>query len=146
MNPITAGSEILLLWGIILFVSPFGDNIEANTTPCNTMTMKKRKLYLQFHKSTLPLNWTFSICASIPPLILSQTAILYSFSLFSMSLGFLFAMLVKESTFSNKGEYYLYCNFGISKINLIIFSSVLNIVTGLVILFGYIYGRQFFTD
>ena len=103
--------------------------------------MKDIKLYLQFHKSILPLNWTSSICFSIIFYLLSHTSILYGFSIFSMSLGFLFSLLIKESVFSNKDEYYFYYNFGITKVKLIIFSFTLNIVFGLILIIGYFYGK-----
>jgi hypothetical protein len=70
-----------------------------------------------------------------------RTPILYGFSLFSMSVGFLFVISIKESAFSNKDEYYFYYNLGITKIKLIIFSSVINIVFGSILIIGYFYGK-----
>jgi hypothetical protein len=60
-----------------------------------------------------------------------------------MSLGFLFSLVIKESTFSNKDEYYFYYNFGITKIKLIIFCSVLNAIFGSILIIGYFYGKQY---
>jgi hypothetical protein len=61
----------------------------------------------------------------------------------SMTLGFLLALLIKESTFSNNNEYYFYYNFGITKMKLILFSSVLNLAFALILIIGYSYGKRF---
>jgi hypothetical protein len=77
------------------------------------------KLYFQFYKSTLVLNWSLSIALAAFFYIMSgENYILYLFALFSMSLGFIFSIAIKESTFSNKDEYYFYYNFGITKVKL----------------------------
>jgi hypothetical protein len=60
-----------------------------------------------------------------------------------MSLGFLFSLLIKESTFSNKDGYYFYYNFGITKIKLIVFCFILNIVFGSILIIGFFYGKQY---
>jgi hypothetical protein len=60
-----------------------------------------------------------------------------------MSLGFLFSLLIKESIFSIKDEYYFYYNLGITKIKLIIFCSILNIMLGSILIIGYFYGKQY---
>jgi hypothetical protein len=115
--------------------------IDKKILSCKIKTMKDIKLYLQFHKSILPLNWASSICFSIILYLLSYTPIVYGFSMFSMSLGFLFSLLIKESVFSNKDEYYFYYNFGITKIKLIMFSFILSIIFGLILIIGYFYGK-----
>ena len=56
-----------------------------------------------------------------------------------MTLGFIIAILIKESTFMNKTEYYFYFNLGISKIKLYIISSIINILIGTIIIIGYQY-------
>ena len=89
--------------------------------------MDNVKLYWEFHKSTLIINWTFSFAFSmilISPLLIP---------IVSMTGGPLISIFYKE--ISRKNEYYFYYNRGISKLNLIIISLILNILIGLVILF-----------
>jgi hypothetical protein len=106
-------------------------------------TMKDIKLYLQFYKSTLVLNWSFSVCLSTVLYLIQGAQVLYVFPVFSMSFGFLFALVVKESAFSNEDEYYFYYNAGITKIKLITFSSAMNIIFGSILIIGYFYGKQY---
>jgi len=97
------------------------------------------KLYLQFYRSTLIINNTFSISASILFYSLSGIPMIYSFSMFFMTFGFFVAILVKESTFVNKTEYYFYYNYGISKIKLLIISTIINFMIGIILIIGYQY-------
>ena len=108
--------------------------------------MNGLKLYAHFYRSTLLINWSTSIFFSLILYPFTKTAIIYNFSLFSMTLGFIVAILVKESSFLNKDEYYFYYNFGISKIKLIILSSFMNILFSSIIIIGYFYGKQYITN
>ena len=85
------------------------------------------------------MNMSFSIFASILLYFLSRIPIIYSFSMFFMSLGFLITILVKQSVFLNKTEYYFYYNFGITKIRLLLMSTIINIVIGTILIIGYQY-------
>jgi hypothetical protein len=105
------------------------------------MNMNQVKLIFQFYRSTLVLNGCFSIVFSLILYLLGRVPIIYTFSLLLASLGFIVSMLVKESSFSNKDEYYFYYNVGISKIKLIIFSCLLNLALSLLIISGYSYAR-----
>jgi hypothetical protein len=100
------------------------------------------KLYFQFYKITLVLNWSPSIALAAFFYIMSgENYILYLFALFSMSFGFIFSIIIKESTFSKKDEYYFYYNFGITKIKLFMICEFLNIVLGFFIIAGYSYAK-----
>jgi hypothetical protein len=59
----------------------------------------------------------------------------------SMSLGYVISILVKESSFSNKDEYYFYYNFGITKIKLFMVCGFMNIVFAILIIAGYSYAK-----
>lgn len=100
------------------------------------------KLYFQFFKSTIVLNWSLSIALAVLGYIISgENTVIYSFALFLMSVGFIFSILIKESTFSNKDEYYFYYNFGITKIKLFITCELLNVILGLLIIIGNSYAE-----
>ena len=103
------------------------------------MKIKSCKLYIQFYSSTLILNISFSVFAAILFYFLSRIPMIYSFSMFFMTFGFFIAILVKESTFVNKTEYYFYYNFGISKIKLFLISMMINFVIGFSLIIGYQY-------
>ena len=108
--------------------------------------MKDIKLYGYFYKSTIPINWLVSLFFSILLYVFSRTSILYRFSIFSMTLGFLISLLIKESSFINKDEYYFYYNMGITKTKLIIFCSIVNIILASILMIGYFYGKQYITN
>jgi len=105
----------------------------------NIVKTKPYKLYIQFYLSTVILNMSFSIFVSILFYFLFRTPIIYSFSIFFMSLGFIITILVKQSAFVNKTEYYFYYNFGITKIRLLLMSTIINIVIGTILIIGYQY-------
>ena len=110
--------------------------------------MDNIKLYMYFYKSTLLINWSSSLFFTIISVLFtgfSIDTIVYGFVTLSMTLGFFMALLIKDSSYINKNEYYFYYNAGISKIKLIIFSSVLNILSASLILIGYSYGKQYIT-
>jgi hypothetical protein len=105
------------------------------------MGIDEIKLMFQFYKSTLVLNLVFSAGLSLLFYLIAKYPIIYTLALFLMSFGFIFSILIKESSFSNKDEYYFYYNFGITKIKLIFFSSLLNIVLSSFIIAGYLYAK-----
>ena len=67
--------------------------------------------------------------------------IAYTFSILSMSLGYLFSILIKESSFSNRNEFYFYYNFGITKQKLYIVCGLIHVIFALVIIIGYYYAK-----
>jgi hypothetical protein len=89
--------------------------------------METIRLYWTFHKSTLALNLLFSFAIS---LILAALF----FKVFPISImtgGPLLSFFYKE--IARKNEYYFYYNRGISKLNLIVVSMALNVLTGIVL-------------
>jgi hypothetical protein len=89
--------------------------------------METIRLYWTFHKSTLTLNLLFSFAIS---LILAELF----FKVLPISImtgGPLLSLFYKE--ISRKNEYYFYYNRGISKLNLIVVSMALNVLTGIVL-------------
>jgi hypothetical protein len=90
------------------------------------MSINEIKLLFQFYKSALVLNLAFSIGLSLFFYLIAKYPIIYTLALFLVSFGFMFSILIKESSFSNNDEYYFYYNFGITKIKLIFFSALLN--------------------
>lgn len=84
--------------------------------------MKRRQtlLYLNFHKSTLLINWLVSISVSIFFFSLKN------FAISTFSAGFLIAIFYKELT--KRNEYFFYYNAGITKIQLISTNFLLNFV------------------
>jgi len=103
--------------------------------------VKNFKVYLHFHKTTLMPNWVFSICLAALFHFTQGIPLPYGFAVFSVSFGFLLSLLIKESAFSDKTEYYFYYNLGIPKTKLFMFSFILNIVLGAILSAGYAYGR-----
>ncbi len=89
--------------------------------------MDNVRLYWEFHKSTLIINWTFSIAFSM--ILFSPLLI----PIVSMTGGPLISIFYKE--ISRKNEYYFYYNRGISKLNLVAISLILNVLFGVVLLF-----------
>jgi len=83
------------------------------------------RLYWEFHKSTLAINWAFSVALSV----LSSVWLL---PVLSMTVGPLIVFLYKEIARSN--QYYFYYNRGISKTGLIAASMGLHVVFGVVLL------------
>ena len=86
-------------------------------------------------------NWVFSICLAALFHFTQGIPLPYGFAVFSVSFGFLLSLLIKESAFSDKTEYYFYYNLGIPKTKLFMFSFILNIVLGAILSAGYAYGR-----
>jgi len=103
--------------------------------------VKNLKIYLHFHKTTLMPNWAFSICLAALFRFTQGIPLPYGFAVFSISFGFLLSLLIKESAFSDKTEYYFYYNVGATKIKLFMFSLALNIILGAILSAGYAYGR-----
>ena len=89
--------------------------------------MQNFRLYWEFHKSTLLINWTASIALAL--LTMSP----FVFPISTMTGGTFFSLLYKE--FTAKNEYYFYYNRGISKINLMVINLTLNILLGLILLY-----------
>lgn len=87
--------------------------------------MENFRLYWEFHKSTLLLNWVASIALAL----LTMTPIYFPVA--TMTGGPFISLLYKEITARN--EYYFYYNRGIPRINLIIFSMTLNILLGVIL-------------
>ena len=106
-----------------------------------TMKINKIKIYFQFYKSTLGINVSISAVLSIILYFTVQYPIVYSYALFSMSLGYFISILVKESSFSNHDESYFYYNFGITKTKLFIICGSMNVVFAIIIIAGYFYAK-----
>ncbi|NOU47073.1 MAG: hypothetical protein HOO86_08430 [Bacteroidales bacterium] len=89
------------------------------------------KLYWEFHKSTLIINWLFSMAISLLgfPFVI--------FPIVTMTGGPFLSLFYKE--IAHKNEYYFYYNRGISKLNLIIVSMIANILTGIILLTAFVY-------
>jgi ABC-type Na+ efflux pump permease subunit len=87
--------------------------------------MKDIPYYWEFHKSTLLINWAFSIALSLmsSPLMIP---------IMTISGGPFISLLYRE--ISRKNEYYFYYNRGITKIRLIVISMVFNALTSLIFL------------
>jgi len=107
--------------------------------------MRNIGLYLYYYKTTLLANWSVSLFVALLFYGFSLLTI-YIFSMFSMTLGFLISFLIKQSSFINKEEYYFFYNMGITKVKLIIFCSVLNIIFALLLIIGSNYGQQYFNN
>jgi len=88
--------------------------------------MENFRLYWEFHKSTIVINWAFSIALSVSssPLLLP---------VLTMTGGPLISLFYKE--ISRNNEYYFYYNRSISKVNLIAISLGLNVFVGFILLF-----------
>ncbi len=90
------------------------------------LIMTKISLFWEFHKSTLLLNWVFSLGISV-------VVWPWSFPIITMTGGPLFSLFYKE--ISRNNEYYFYYNLGLTKSNLIVMSMVFNVLTGILLLF-----------
>jgi hypothetical protein len=90
------------------------------------MNRHQFKLYFNFHKSTLFLNWAISFSISILYFSLEK------FAISTFTAGFLIALLKKE--FSRKNEYYFYYNFGITKMKLRLTNFILNLLFALILI------------
>lgn len=98
--------------------------------------MNKLLLYWEFYKSTLILNWSFSMALSIIiyPLFLTVLPICV------MTAGPIVSLFFKEV--SRKNEFYFYYNKGISKISLITTNITLNLITGVFLLIIIHYAKS----
>ena len=82
------------------------------------MNRQQIKLYFNFHKSTLFVNWIISFAITLFFFSLKN------FAITTFTAGFLIALFQKELT--RRNEYFFYYNVGITKINLIIVNFSLN--------------------
>ena len=90
------------------------------------LIFKQYKMYWAFYKSTVTINLVVSILIGF---------VFKSITVFALCLvtsGLFFAFIYKEITFPQ--EYYFYYNRGISKIKLIIFCILVNILPSAIIL------------
>jgi hypothetical protein len=90
--------------------------------------LNKARLYLEFHRSTLTINYIFSIALS--SIIFPSFFIVLPISI--MTGGPLLSLFYKEV--AQKNEYYYYYNLGITKLSLILTNLILNILTGIILL------------
>lgn len=88
--------------------------------------MENIRFYWEFHKSTLIINWSFSVAFSMILFLPIMIPII------SMTGGPLISVFYKD--LSRKNEYYFYYNRGISKVKLIVVSLLLNIFIGAIII------------
>ncbi len=88
--------------------------------------MENIRFYWEFHKSTLIINWAFSVAFSMILFLPIMIPIM------SMTGGPLISIFYKE--LSRKNEYYFYYNRGISKVKLIVVSILLNVFVGAIII------------
>lgn len=96
-------------------------------TQRNANNMQNLRLYREFYKSTLLINWGASTALAI--LTMSPLA----FPIVTMTGGTLISLFYKELTAKN--EYYFYYNRGISKISLMLVSFSLNMLVGLMLIY-----------
>jgi|GEM_PF-3246415 len=82
------------------------------------------RLLLTFYRSTLALNWGFSLACAI--LVFIQFPKVLPISL--MSSGSLLSFYYKS--LSRKGDYFFYYNRGISKTQLLLFTLLMNGCSG----------------
>lgn len=85
------------------------------------------RLLFTFYKSTLALNWGFSVACSI--LVMPQFAKVLPISL--MSSGSLLSFYYKQ--LSRKGDYFFYYNRGIRKTQLFLFTVLMNLGLGAIL-------------
>jgi len=90
--------------------------------------MDRIKLFWEFHKSTMMINWSISIAFSVVMFPLFFTLL----PIFIMTGGPIISLFYKE--ISKKNEYYYYYNRNISKISLIAVSMILNLFTGIILI------------
>ena len=88
-------------------------------------------LYWAFYKSTIAFNIGVSIAIAVISMIYGGNFFIV-FAISFMSIGPMVSFLYKELSFPL--EYYFYYNRGISKIKLIIFCLLLNILPSTIIL------------
>jgi hypothetical protein len=88
-------------------------------------------LYWNFYKRLLLNNLVISILLSV----LSFPFFLKTFAVSYMSAGFLLSLLYHE--FTHQTEYYFYYNKGLSKLNLISVTALINILIGSIVLIIY---------
>lgn len=87
----------------------------------------KIRLYWEFYKSTLLVNWTFSFTCAIVKF--SHFSVVLSVA--TMTVGPFLSFFYKEV--SKKKEYYFYYNRGISKVDLLVSTTVFNALMATVI-------------
>ena len=102
--------------------------------------MKNIKIYIYYYLCTVILNMTFSIGFSILIFLFFKVSIIYGFSFLFMSFGSAISLSFKEYISNSGNENYFYYNFGILKYKFVIFSSIINILFGLILLIGFSYG------
>ena len=107
----------------------------------DSMKANDIRLCFQFYKSIFFINASSSLFFSITLYFMFKYPIASSYAMFSMSLGYIFSIIIKESGFSNKHEYYFFYNFGISKIKLFIICGFMNTIFSLLIIIGYFYAK-----
>ena len=90
-------------------------------------TNKRPKLYWVFYKSTITINLVVSLMIFI---VSSGSITIFAISI--VFFGLFFAFLYKE--IARPHEYYFYYNQGISKIKLIIFCVLVNVLPSALIL------------
>ena len=97
------------------------------TIEFNFTKMNKIRLYWEFHKSTLLLNYGSSF-------IISLLAFPIFYIIFTISIasgGAIISYLYKE--ISCKKEFYFYFNKGINKTSLFVISFILNAITAILL-------------
>lgn len=88
--------------------------------------MHKLKLLILFYKSTLTTSVLFSITVAI---IGAFAGFIKVFGITFMTGGWIISLFYKDITYKN--EYVFYQNMGITKLTLLIFAILLNILIGL---------------
>lgn len=96
--------------------------------------MEQARFYWEFYKSTLLINWVFSVAISV----LVYPLFLFVLPISIMTGGPIISIFYKEV--SRKHEYYFYYNRGITKVHLLVTTFLLNALTGLILLtvIGYV--------
>lgn len=85
------------------------------------------RLLLIFYRSTLPLNWGFSLaCAILVPVQLPKVL-----PVSLMTTGSLLSFYYKS--LSRKGDYFFYYNRGIRKAQLLLFTVLANVILGVIL-------------
>lgn len=85
------------------------------------------RLLLAFYRSTLALNWGFSLACAI--MAIPQLPKVLPISL--MTGGSLLSFYYKR--LSRKGDYFFYYNRGLSNTQLFLFTTVMNITVGAIL-------------
>jgi len=86
------------------------------------------QLFWEFHKSTLLINWGFSIAFAM----VNVSIYFILLPIFTMTGGPILSLFFKE--LSRKNEYYYYYNRNISKLSLIAGSTAFNLLTGWILI------------